>query len=283
MLRKNVSFKLLLVCFLSFSSCQNVFTGMADKTSDEALYEDALKAMDVQDYNSAVAYFNQLSDKFTAHTTVLENWAGALAGQCGLNFINYMNALSTANLGATTFFKFLTTVWSQQNINPSACYAAELKIKQIWTSDSQSASQQLFMAILSMVKMGTYIRSKADNAENGGLGNGTIDGAYNSCSTATPAHNLTDAEVTQIITGFSLFLTNIASFTASLSGSLSGALGVFNDPTTGICATVLPAHTCDTTDPTLVTATQILWMRRILKADTIGIESCAVAGLATCC
>ena len=283
MFRKNASFKLLLVCLVSFSSCQNVFNNLGSHTSDEAIYEDALKAMDAQDYASAVADFNKLSGGFAAHTTILENWAGALAGKCGLNFINYMNALAAANLGATTFFTFLMKAWGNTVIDPASCSAAEGKIKAIWAMDSPSGSQQLFMAILSLVKIGTYVRSKADNTENAGLGNGTIDVAYDSCNAAAaPAtHNLTDAEVAEVVTGFALFLTNIVNFSASLSGSLSAVVSGFTGAG-GICS-FLPANTCTTTNASSVTAPMILNMRRLLKTDTVGLEACPVATLATCC
>lgn len=263
-----------MICFILFSCSQNLYDGIAtNKTSNEALYEDALKSLDDQNYDVAIAKFEAMSSDFASVTVVRENWAGALAGKCGFNFLNYFNYFSTAPGGSPTFFNYLMTPWVQVETLPDYCKQAESKIKEIWVNEAASAKQQLFIAILSLAKMGSYVRSDADQDSTGNLGDGSADAGFDSCA----AGSISDADVAELVTGISLFLQNIAGFSATLGG----VSGFATDMTTA-CALLTP-NPCATTEAANVTAGMITSVRKLLDSTVAGIGACADPTMATCC
>lgn len=269
---KRTRWAVLIVALFHFlSACSvNVLDGTAGKTTDEAYYEDALKQIDQQQYESALENFDKLSASFASKTDVLEAWAGAYAGHCGLDFAAYMNQMSTTDFGVSSFFATLANVWGNKVVVPASCKSAEQKIKTIWETETPTSSQQLFMVVLSMVKIGTYIRSKADVAENGGLGDGTVDATFNACT--NNAANMTDDEIKEVVSGFSLFVQNVAGFAATLAPSLD--MNDINDA----CA-LASENICGTADAENVTAPMVAAMRDIFAiVPPIGLVDLANGG-----
>lgn len=269
-----------LAFFIFLSACSaNILDASAQKSTDEALFEDAVKLTDEQNYSAALVKFSQLSSSYNTRSDVLEAWAGAYAGDCGLDFAGYMAAVGAMNFGTSSFFAALMGAWNNVTVNPASCTSAEAKIKLIWTTQAATASQQLFMVVLSMAKMGVYIRSKAD-VDGTGLGDGTVDGTFNACTNS--AANLTDAEIKEITTGFSLFLLNVAGFITSLSPTMSGATAAIN----AACA-LATVNPCSTTDTANVTAGMVDAMRDLLNTlntgGGIGLGACVDPALNPCC
>lgn len=273
---------------LILSACSNVLESTAGKTTDDALYEDAIKAMNVKDYTTALAKFAAMSGGYRAKSRVMENWSYAYAGDCGLDFISYFNQLSSASLGASTLFQYLMNAWTGITVKPASCATAQVKMKELWSTQVPTASQQLFMAVLGLVKIGVYLRARADNAENGGLGNGTVDAAFGggagACATATNAHNLDDSDIKEIVSGLSAFILNVAGLTGSLSSSVSTALA----PVQAACAALSPSP-CGTDDASAVTVAMVDTMRDLLQTGSatphtkVGIGACMDDTTVTCC
>ncbi len=246
---------------ISMVNCSNIYEPMSSKTTDDAYYEDAIKALDRSDFDTAVAKFALLSSGFLASKTeIRENYAGALAGKCGMVFSSFYNTISTTNFSTTPLFLAFMNQFTQKTVSPAHCVLAEAQIKTIWASQSATSGQQLFMVILSMAKMGAYLRSKADNDSTGLLGDGTTDAAYDGCPNTNDTHHLTDDEVKEVVTGFSLMLLNITSFAATLG--LQTTVTDLN----AICA-VLPTNPCSITDTANVTAPMIDDMRDLLNTN----------------
>lgn len=251
----------LFVVAVSMVNCSNIYEPMSSKTTDAAYYEDAVKALDKQDWDTALTKFGKLSSGFLDSTpSVRENYAGALAGKCGFRFATFYNSISSTNFGTTPLFKVFMNQFTQVTIYPTYCTLAEAQIKAIWASNTATAGEQLFMVLLSMAKMGAYLRAKADNDGIGNLGDGTTDAAYNGCTNTNDTHHLTDAEVTEIITGFSLMLLNIAAFAATL-----GLQGTVTN-LTAACA-LLPSNPCAVTSASGVTGAMISDMRSLLNTN----------------
>jgi hypothetical protein len=269
---------LAMIVFLS--ACANVFEAASNKTSDEALYEDAIKLLDDGQYDESIAKFNLLSTGFASSTPVRQNWAGALAGRCGLNFVQYLGSLGEDLTGSPTFFQYLASAWDGVEVHPESCTLAEQKIKEIWTGSAPTASQQLFMAILSLAKMGTIIRNTSDNNESSGTGNGTVDAEFSACNDTDPndANQISDAQVVELVTGLSLFLQNITGFTAQLSSDVSDLKTALEAG----CALMSP-NPCSTTEAANVSQAMIDSTRRILDYPLIGVGSCAQMDPNNCC
>lgn len=271
---------------LILSACSNVLEPTAGKATDDALYEDAIKAMNNKDYTTALAKFSSMSGGYKAKSKVLENWGYAYAGDCGLDFISYFNQLSSASMGATTFFKYLMNAWTGIAIKPASCRAAEDKIKELWAANGTTASQQLFMSVLGLVKMGVYLRSKADIDGAGGLGDGSVDAAFGggtgagqgACTSTAGAHNLIKADVQEIVTGLSLFVQNVAGLSASLSSDLQDSLDDLD-----LACQALSPNPCATTDVSGVTDPMVDSMRDLLATQPIGIGPCMNPMVSACC
>lgn len=271
--------KQILSILMSFSvvlsGCSNVFEKFAVKDTDAALYEDATKALNAGNYDLSLEKFNALSAGYKSNPDVKKYWAGALAGKCGMDFTSLLDSLTNADLSSTAAFKFFMNLFTGKTVHPEYCTQAETQMKEIWGQRSATQGEQLFMVLLSMAKMGTYLRSKADNDGAGNLGDGNTDAGYNSCNNTDDDHHLTDAEVTEVVTGFSQLLLNITAFTAT---TFAGSAASINN-IQAACAAFTP-NPCATTDAASVDASMIATMRDLLETNgtyptPIGIGSCS--------
>lgn len=274
---------LLIVVFASSISCSNFFKEAADKSTDEAKLEEIRKLMNSQDWDLALAEFEELSESQKSQVATIETWASAYAGKCGLNFVSYFNNLSEASLGGTTLFKYFMNAFTGVSVNPSSCYSAQLKMEEISTDPAErSSGQNLFMAILGMVKVGTYLRNIADKDGTGGLGDGNADTpTYNSCNTSS----LSDNDVKQIMTGIGLITTNLADLTDAISeGTITDTLGSLE---------TLCSGSCGDTNINNVSALEVLLLRNILATGSsngntgqnLGIDNTCLDDISTdpCC
>lgn len=259
------------------TACSNVFTDVSNRSTDDALYVDAVTYIDASNFSAAIEKFEAMSDSYQLRPDVLEDWVGALAGKCGLNFIEYTEDLGAANLGGSTFFKWLMNAWTGKAVDPVSCTAAEEKLKLLWTIQTSTQSQKLFMAILSLVKMGTYLRWKGDIDGTGNLGDNTIDAAFDACVSTDDSNHLTDDQVKEVVTGLALFLLNVTDFTASF-GDVGNATTAINTA----CGLLSP-NPCSTTDAANVTAGMVNSMRDLMDSVTTGVGSCVDVPPTTCC
>lgn len=253
-MKTKISFLLVLILTFTASGCGNTYSSLSNKTSDDAIYEEVLKSVDSQDWNEALAQINSLSAAKKSDPDVIQTWAGIFAGQCGLDFISYFDSISNASLIGSSIFKYLMNAFTQKAVNPGACLLAQQKMEEISTDPLlRTGGENLFMAILGMVKIGTYLRANADIDSTGNLGDGTADAGYNSCNSAS----ISDADVTQIITGIGLVTTNLTSLTSVISSSsISTAL-------TNVSSAC--GATCQKTAAADVSASDILLVRDILR------------------
>ncbi len=271
-------FILLMALSLLSTSCSNVLTAMANKETDDAYFETAQKSMDSQDWDTALTALELMSETYKARTDVIEMWAGVLAGKCGFDFITYFNSLGSASLTGSTIFKYFMNAFTGKSVSASYCALAQLKMEEIGSIPSaRTSGQNLFMAILGMVKIGVYLRSLADVDGTNGLGDDTTDASFDSCSTAS----ISDANLNQVISGLGLISANVAYLTAVLSSTtVTSSLTTL----TTVCGT-----SCGITDPNSVGAADRTTLRDLLKTGSanptapMGIESCNDVGVITCC
>jgi hypothetical protein len=278
----------LVLVLLSATSCQNVFKNTANKTTDEAYYEDAQKAMDALDWDEAISKFASMGAEFKSRPTVIEQWAGAYAGKCGLNFISYFGNLGSSSLTGSTLFKYFMNQFTGISISPQHCSLAQSKMEELGaTSAERTSSQNLFMAILGMVKVGAYLRSIADVDGTDNLGDGTADypaapspGTYDSCDPAI----LDNDSLNGVITGMGLITNNITYLTVALGGS-AGDIGTALDDLAAVCA----GGACGKTDVSTVDVNDRDTFRDLLKTGTtnpsapMGIEACVDPAILPCC
>lgn len=281
----------LILVAMSVVNCSNIFEPMSAKNSNDAYYEAGSKALDQSDFDTAISNFSKLTSGYLdSSPAIRRKYAGALAGKCGLVFATFYSSISGTNFGTTPLFKGLMNQFTQKAVSPSYCALAEAQMKAIWAVSTPTAGEQLFMVMLSMAKMGAYLRNKADHDSDDDLGDGTTDGTFDGCANTDDADHLTDAEVKEIITGFSLMLQNITAFSATLG------LGDTVDDLTAVCAAI-PDSPCSTSEVANVTDEMVASMRDLLATNEnyttangaladipYGVGSCAAATpLPGCC
>lgn len=279
---KNWITMILLPVFV-LTGCSNLYTPLANKLSNEARYEEALKYLNDANYDAAVTEFEALSADFLTDSKVRVYYASALAGKCGFSFAGFLDFLGAADFSTNPFMKSLMNQFTGRTVRPEFCTAAEAQIKAIWATQTPTSSQQFFMVMLSMSKMGAYLRNKADLDGTDNLGDDSTDGTFNTCTDSDA--NLTDAEVKEVVTGFSLMLLNITGFLGSFSGGTATAIASID----AACALMTP-NPCGTTEAANVTADMVASMRDILATNVaytpvpLGIGSCTLPTLiGDCC
>lgn len=256
---------------LALTSCggSNYFKEAASKDSNEALYEDALKLIDQADYTGAINKFSQMSSDAQNSSDVQRSLAGAYAGRCGLNFLDFVSNIG----GSGAPFSMFMSGFTNRTVAPTDCYTSQLTIESRFgdtavtrtasNGTSQGNSLNFFMAILGMSKIGTNLRSVADADQDG-----SVDAGFDACLNTS----ITDDEVKQVGTGFAMVLDN---FTA-ISSTLDPATSTLIDGISTTCAALTP-NPCVITDPTSASwdAAAILAFRSLIKSNTIGIQNCS--------
>ncbi len=249
----------------------NLYKDLAsNKESDEALFEDAQKLIDGGDYTAAISKLRSTTAAFQAESRTKESLAGAYAARCGMEFLPFVRNL-TGGTSAGLFKLAMNGFVGVDTANYADCQAAETLIEGIGPIGSRTQSQNLFLMILELAKMGNQIRAVADITPTS-TGDGTVDGTYD-CRTSVPI-----ATVQEIMASFYKFLAQFA----AVGGTLSGV----GDITTFIhdYGAALPALDynggsgagADEFDPPIMIG------RALMNAQAMGIGSCNNANPTTC-
>ena len=104
----------------AFGCSKNLLTDLGSRSSDDALLEDAQKAVNAQQYQSAI---DIITTKVSAggQTKVLakEILASGYAGACGLNFIDFVTSLSSST--GLSAFKLVSAPFVGRPVNAPFC------------------------------------------------------------------------------------------------------------------------------------------------------------------
>lgn len=253
----------------------NYFTPMSVKTSDEAIFEDAKKLVDQQDWDGALAKISGLSASFRSTPEVVKYESSAHAGKCGLNLLQFMQDIG----GAGSLFQKFMGAFTTTPVDVSECQEAQSVIEgtlgttaamRLATAGSYGTDINTFMAILGMAKIGTQLRDAADP---------NMDGDYTGFN-ACMAGEISDAEVAQVGTGFALLIDNFTTIAADLGSSADAITDIQDD-----CALIVP-NPCTTTDPEHATWSDPIALtafRALIKSDDMGLGVCNNANPFTCC
>lgn len=271
----------------------NPYARWSDQETDAARYEEALKSIDRQDWDAALAMFELLGDDYKNRTDVIENWSGAHAGKCGIDFMTVFTSIGSGQ----PLLKAAMNAFTGRDIDVASCHAARAKMEELGSSPFQrNASQNLFMLVLGMGHAGAYLRRDADIDGSNNLGDGSMDVGFDACANhelpfpagSPPASDLADGlfsvnELNQIIMGFGLIINNFAAISAEVGGTEGDALAEINDA----CDAISP-NPCTLSDPSLIDDQARFTFAAIIHSgpDTtelkLGIGSCS-GSLPTCC
>lgn len=253
----------------------NFFQLTAKKDTSEAIYQDARDALNDLDYDTAISKIVELQGKDSTFylrcekvdgikICPREDLAGAYASKCGLNFVTFVSSL-TSSTGSP--FLFFMQKFKSVSVVPASCYEAQKVIETFGaTPGARTSEQNLFMAVLGMAKMGTYLRDAADVNQDG-----DADGTYSSCNSSSISADY----LRQVISGMGLVIDNIAAVSAVVSGNSSALTDLETIRTS--CGSA-----CAITDPNSSSFDETV-TRRLLRSSDNGIEPSSGCTLITCC
>lgn len=253
--------KILLALLFSFSflvGCSaNFLKELADKNSDDAIIYDAQKAVNEQNYDSAIDLLTvKLSAAGQAKVPARETLASAYAGKCGLNFIDFVDGLANASSGSA--FVLVSSAFVGTAVQPSYCLQSLQTLDLLGPTESRSTDQNAFASVVGMVLMGTSTRLYTDN--NPTDGDGTQDAVDISCT-------LTDTQIDNVILGYGYMAKNFSALSTDQIGSSSGdAISDSIDACTAVAGS-----SCEVTDPATISNDLRKTMRDLLNTTEYGV------------
>ncbi len=255
---------LILQISLQLSCSQNVFSELGSKSSDEALLFDAKSAVNAQDYQTAIDIITLKMSAFSQNKAdAKEVLASGYAGKCGLNFINFVNALSTATSGSA--FKLVSVPFVGVVVDPASCLTALNTLESIGPTGMRTTAENAFASIIGMSLMGSAVRFYTDI--NPALGDGNQDAINISCG-------LTNAQVDKIVLGFGFMSQNFSYLsTAQLGSSSQTSLNTV----IATCSSVA-GSACTITNPTLITPQIRNTIKDLMNTSDYGIGTVATGG-----
>jgi hypothetical protein len=262
-------FILFITAFLVISCGENLFKNLSTQDTSDAIFEDALKLIDSQDYNDAIAKILSLPAEYQQNTEVREALAGAYAGQCGMNFVNLVTELGKSS--TETFFKQLMNVYQTKDPVITGCLQSETIMKNFGSAAVRTADQNFFLLIYGFAKIGLFLRNFADTNKDG-----VTDATFNVCQDAS----ISDTNVKELFIGLGLILENFSGITSQIANANAGT-GITSITT--LCTNA--GLNCAITDVASVTDPTSDSFRDILNTNYLGIGSCALTDLAIvgCC
>ncbi len=210
---------LMLPFILGASGCPNLFTSLANTTSDDALLEQAQIYANAKQWTSAIKTVQLMTATGLAATETKVFLASLYAGRCGLDVVLMSNSL-TSNLGSGK------ALWPTLKIAMSGatassvtdCETAESTILGSLTFADLSADDNVFLAFLEFAKMGAILAADGVDPTNGGT---IVSGA---CA-APPAPGLIpDADVEQLAAGLMVAVGALSASGSTIAGTASTAV-----------------------------------------------------------
>ena len=263
---KTFRVQILFVIFLlaNLSCAKNILSELSSHSSDDALLQDAQVAINNLQYQAAIDIITlKVSASGKMRVSAKELLAHAYAGKCGLNFIDFVGALTTA--GTVTAFKLVSVPFVQRTIDPTMCLASLITLDSIGPSAVRTLNDNAFAAIVGMSLMGTAIRSTTDITPIDG--DGTPDAANIACT-------LTDPQIDNVILGVGYMSQNFSALGSAQigPGSTATLTDVMNK-----CSAVVPGG-CGITNPAAISNPLRLTMRDLLNTLEYGIGTYSVSG-----
>ncbi len=252
-------FILVLICF---GCSQNAYQDLATSDPDGYLLIQAQAAINSLNYTGAIQILTvQVSAPSQAKANFKQTLATAYAGQCGLNFANFVSGLGAASSG--TAFRLVMTPFVGVVSNPASCLLGLNTMESIAPTASRTTNQNAFVSVLGMALMGTQTRVSADTSPANG--DGVVD--VNLC-------NISDPDTNNIILGFGFMSKNFSYLSTQQlgAGSQTSISNIISQ------CTVVAGSTCSITDPALITTQIRHTMRSLLNTVEYGLGNVVTNG-----
>ena len=280
----------ILIGCASLSCSVNILDPFAKKDTDLALFEEAKIEMNKGSYSSAIDLFDQMSSDFLSEDRVVPYYASAYAGRCGLDFLDFLDALE--NLGSSTLFAMLMSNYSGGTVaeKESDIADCEQAITIIEGAGSIAAARDddlnLLLSFIALVKIGKILARFADDAAGDTEDNdGTVDSNWDACTDGDPAADPDPENDTQFFPESDVreYGAALIKMLNSLSAVSSVTVGADSLTTiTSVCTTLTGISAtfgdiCNKTDPTAFTADEVRGLRSLVyEGVDLGLGNCAI-------
>lgn len=264
--RTQLKIYVLFVLSLAISSCgENIFKDAATKNSEAALIEESIKRLDEKQYDEAIEILtNQISTSRQNDPDILRLTSEAYAGKCGLDAIQYIG--NVKNNTSSALFSIFYQPAVGIAVLPAQCSTATSKRVAIGVVGARSQSDNIFLTVLSMFRLGANIQAAVDTSPVNG--DGTLD---------TSVCAMTDGQVDEVILAFGYLIENFAAISSALVGD--GALGSINSLINAINSVCSPAGVqCVVTDAADIDPLMRDIFRDLLNTSEYGVGSVVTNG-----
>ena len=271
---RGLSIALLVVSFLSCTSCTtNIMQSFGDETSNEAIFTAASKDLNTGSYDAALTKIADLTPEYAAQDKVVLLKASAYAGKCGLNFVDLIKGFE--NIGTKNFMILLMNLFrAGTTAKAGFCLQAEDLVETLGnTPATRTQDENLFLALISFARLGTWLSYYAD-ANN--------DLAVDNVDFCTAGTTVPDADIRKMGSAINIGLHSLIASGVSLGGTS------FDTTILAACAALGPQDFCSTYEPNpaAFTPQQISGIRIMIHegpaTNAIGIFSCVQPADASC-
>lgn len=256
----------IILIFSNLSCSVNILESFADKTTNEALLNDAKILINAGNYSAALVKIAEMSSSYQADRAIVALKASAHAGLCGLNFFDFVLALQ--NIGSTRLLPFLISSFRSgaSTTKIDECVTAENLIESIGVSTARTTDENLLLALISFAKIGTvlsyYVDSNQDGTATSGYDVCTIGGAR------TAGGSMPDTDARELGSGITLAIENIQAISGEVSLG-SASLTQINSA----CTSLGVYNFCSKTDPTTFSASELLAIRSLAReGSAVGLD-----------
>ncbi|GEM_PF-1787821 len=247
---------IVLICIVNLG-CHNVFSDLANKTTDDALFYQAQQQINASNYDGAVSTIQTMSNGGQAARSTRDLLASAYAGSCGLNLLGLSTALSS--LGNNTLFQSLLTQYqSGVALQVTKCGSAESVLKAL---SNRTPDESLLLAFTELVKIGRQLSIVADLNHDG-----FADATFDSCA-------MSDADATIVGTGVTTFLLAITTSNLPIASGVTATLNTTCTTIDQALAIASPGYSGFCTKTTF-TSTELKAFKSLIRSNELGLKTC---------
>lgn len=256
---------LLFLSALMISNCnKNFYDEFANKQTDRAHFNEALKKLNAQDFSGAILECQKMSAGFSQKRESRFICASAYAGRCGYKALDLVQDVLDWDAVADLLFQHLL------NLNVAAtteqsddCQVAENILRENGPAASRTSDENLFLILMGLKQIGVISNIVADTNDDG-----AVDGGFNACD------NIEFPELNVRRVGSAFWEINQSAASSDL-----GVLDPVALATGQVCAALEalnPAiNFCEADDPADFTADHLRGIRTLVNENNaIGLGEC---------
>ncbi len=278
-MKKFKKINLILVAVFLLNSCTgNLLSGVADKTSDEALLFDINLLSNKKDYTLALSKFSELSATTLAERSTQFLLAKVYGGLCGFDFLEFSEVLASAADPNENLFQILMNAAPGSTVAKiDYCILSESTITFYASAASDRTNEEnLYLFLLQLLKMGKIFNTHFDSDDDQ-----VVDGGLDACSTVDLPNSPTEPYAQHLVTAFAIMSLSATEISSSVISGIAGP----GSPLALACAAAvgLGEDVCNTVDPLAITVPQQKVLRTLVKEDdTVGLGVSCTGDVVAC-